>query len=499
MPNFTSFLKLSLPSLGEFVDSWNDPVNENFEDLDDWTKDLFLSLVGAGVGSTWSALRGSLNSLSERLDVSIAADGSIDVSGSQGILDMATSAFTGQFDNPRDRLNSSDSEVFDAGPSAGFPEELLDSGIAIRSADFGANSAEPISSPTKPWAPGLVVGGADPLLTGSGVAGEIQINAGSVPAIFNIDGYIFRIFEDILFDYGNLAGLVANDFVWIYVERKEANYNTAAFRYSEFGGTPVAKDLRKLESGTNGVTSNSTFTSFGATFDTNPFKVKPGHILRITSGTAAGDYVIDALDGTVPNTKLTIRGLFKTNVSGANFDIIDNAMPNIGAAIATSTPSDETSQPPFEEGRVYIGRIKHLGGGSPNPRVSFARGGVHDSGWLPITDISTDFPLDVDHELGVIPSSIEIWVRESSSDRSYRPIVKRQILTNFDEGNTTVDVGDAKKDDLLFPSLFTNTSEIQATITVLNESTDPAKPPALFTDIGGVDKLTGEIRVISRR
>ena len=69
MPAFTDFLNLSLPAFGEFVDSWNEPANQNFEDIDNWTEELHDNLVSGGTGSTWAALRGTLNSLAERLDV----------------------------------------------------------------------------------------------------------------------------------------------------------------------------------------------------------------------------------------------------------------------------------------------------------------------------------------------------------------------------------------------------------------------------------------------
>lgn len=508
MPTFTAFLNLTLPELNEFVDSWNEPNNQNFEDIDDWTEELHANLVAAGSGSTWASLRGTKSSLAARLDVSILADGTIDVSSSQDILDMATSAYRGGFSNPRDRLNDGDREPYDAdqptadgrfspptisGPSEGFPHSELDAGIAMRSADYSLLGPQGDASPYRPWAPGRVFGGA--ALT-AGAAGQVRFNAAGVPEIFNIDGYIFRLREDIIFEYAALAGLNVNDFVWIYLERIESNYNTPAFKYSEPGGAPAAKDLRKLKTGGDGVTSNSTFSSITAAWDTLPFKVKEGDILRITSGGAAGDYVIDALDGSTPNTKLTIKGVFKAGVSGAPFEIIDNAMPHIGAAISVSVPSDETSQPPVVAGRVYIGRVLHLGG-PPNPVVTFAQGGVFDTGWL---DAPT-FPLDINHNLGALPTHAEIWCRVDSTSRIYRPLVRRQLVTNFDEGNTTVDSGDTKFDELLLPSMWINSSAVTARVDLLNATADPARPEAMFTDDSPADVIAanGEIRVIFRR
>lgn len=520
MPQYTNFLNLTLPELGEFVDAWDGPNNQNFETLDDWTEELHDNLVGsAGAGATWSALRGTHGSLEERLAVSINADGTVNISGSQDILDMGTSAYKGGFSGPSDRLDDADREIYEAGspvadsrfapmvasgPSAGFPHTELDDGIAVRCADYGALSPEAPLNPFIPWAPGLVAGGADPFITGSGTPGQVEINAASTPAIINIDGYIFRLRENILFDFALISPSV-NDYVWIFLERKEANYNDANFKYSEPGGTPVAKDLRVMKSGTGangGTTSGSTFSATNGTFDTAPFRAKEGDILRITGGGAAGDYVIDALDGATPNTKLTIKGTFKADLGPTvPYEIRDPAMPNIGAVLSAGTPSDPTSPPPLVEGRVYIGRVKHLGSGSPDPRVSFTRGGVYDSGWLSITDISTDFPLDVDHNLGASPTSVEIWVRENSTTRAFKPLVRRQIVADVDEGDTSLDPGDTKKTTFLVPSMFSHSSEIQTTVEVLNASPDVTgeNVAALFTDAGGTDRTTGQIRVIAKR
>lgn len=507
MANSTSFLSLVLPELGEFVNSWNEPLNQNFEDIDEWLEDLHDNLVAVGSGSTWAALRGSLDSLAERLDVSINADGTLDVSNSPDILDIATSAYRGQFTGPRDRLNDVDREFYNAGqaaangrftpmapsgPSAGFPHEEIDSGIAIRSADFGAHSAEPISSPQRPWAPGLIVGGADPFVTANAV-GQVRLNAGN-GALFNIDGYLFRIREDIIFDYSLLSPNDL-DYVWLYVQR--GDYSNANFQYDGPGGGGVAvKDLRELQSGSAGQTSGSTFQDAGASFNTAALgKVKSGDILVIESGAAAGSYVINALDGTTPDTKLTIKGTFFADVSGVPWHIQDDWHPNVGAFV---TDGATTTRPPFQAGRVYIGRFRHNAALNPDQLVTFQRGGVWDSGWI-AADASSWPPTIPDHNLGAIPSSVDIWVRVDAISRAYRPMVQRQVLTNFDTGDTNVDPTDPKTATLLFPSMQAHVSETTVALVLLNASTDPAKPAALFTDSGGTDRITGQIRIIARR
>ena len=146
MSTETDFLSLVLPENGEFFNNWSDPINQNFELIDDWLDDLYKALVSTGSGSTFSALKGSLNSLAERLAVSINNDGTIDVASSPGVVELATSAVTGQFASPAERMDGTDFEVFTAAAPfsgsrfsidtlAGYPHSPLDAGTAIDAAN----------------------------------------------------------------------------------------------------------------------------------------------------------------------------------------------------------------------------------------------------------------------------------------------------------------------------------------------------------------------------
>lgn len=508
MSSKTSFLELVLPELGEFNNNWHEVLNKNFEDVDTFLDDLYKALVSTGSGSTFAALKGSLASLSARLAVSIGNDGTINVSSSPGVVEIATSAVAGAFTSPAARLDSAEFDEFAAAAPfsggrfsvatmAGYPHSAIDVGMAMRAADFGAAAATPISSPQKPWAPGMV-SGLDALLVAGGTA-KVDIMAGTTPAIFNIDGFLFRLREQITFDFSTIASLANLDTVWLYIERVEANYNTATFKYAgPGGGATAAKDLRKLQTGTGtGTTSNSTFTATGATFNTALLgKVKPGDTLVIPTGGAAGSYVIDALDGTTPDTKLTIKGKFKENLASLNWYILDNWHPNIGA-IRKATATD---LPDYAAGRVYIGRFTHNAGGAPTNIVTFAKNGVYDSGWQAVTGAGlAGAPATITHNLGAVPTSVEIFMRVDATGEIYQPVVERQVLTAFDSSNTTVEVGDIKLATLLFPSVRHHSTPLVTTVRLKNVSSDPNKPSALFTDSGGTDQVTGEMRVIVRR
>lgn len=512
MPKYTAFLELALPEFNEFRNSWHTVVNQNMEDVDDFCKDLHAALVGTGSSSMWTDLIGSMDSLAERLAVSLEDDGTIDITGTPGIMDMATSAVKGGFTTPSGRLNDGDFEIFDsrqpmvgarftpiptAGPSAAFPPAAgIDPGIAFRAADFSARTGRPHASPPTPFAPGLVMGGANPLITGLGV-GQVRITADAPAAVFNIDGYVFRLREILDLDWTLLAP-ANNAYVWIFVDRNEGTYNNANFKYSApSGGAFATKDLRKLQSGTGtGTTSGSTFTATGTLFNTAAFgKVKEGDTLVITSGAAQGRYVVNALDGTTPDTKLTVRGTMPTSAN-INWYIEDKACPNVGAVVTDTTT---TTLPPFVAGRVYIARAQHQTGGAPINIVTFAAGGVHDSGWTTV-DASADFPLTVTHNLGVVPSQIEIWCRASASAAEiYEPYVQRTVVTDVDTSNTSLDPGDITTAVLLFRSLVARSSELATVVRLQNATTTPSKPAALFTDSGGTDVTVGQIRVIARR
>lgn len=514
MPTSSSFLSLTLPELNEFVDSWHVPVNNNFEVIDDFVSDLYASLVTSSATSTWAALRGSKVSLAARLDISLNADGTIKLTGSDDYTDMSISATRGNLTDPPSRLNATDFELYDArqpfaggrfaplpaaGPSAGFPPEDLDAGIAIRSADFSGDTNHPISSPRIPWAPGLVTGGAVPFISSQGI-GIARLTADTIPAVFNIDGYLFRTREIIDFDWTLLAP-GDNDYVWIYVERDSDNYlinDGANFKYDGVGGGGAAvKDLRILQSGTLGSTSGSTFSvggGGGALFNTRPLgKVKAGDVLVIDSGSAAGDYVIDSISS---DSVLLIKGTFKADVSGASWHVQDDSHPNIGAVV---TDGDPATQPPFAPGRVYIGRAKHRTASPIEDVVVFTRGGVHDSGWMDGAAFFGGTPT-VTHNLGQVPSQVEIWVRESAVGRVYQPLVERQVVTKMDDANfpdpLAADTSTTLK--LLFPSVRAHTSNVNTTVIRTNATLDPLKAEALFTDNAGIDKVAGQIRVISR-
>lgn len=494
MATTSTYLKLTLPAFNEFANTWHLVMNANAQLIDDWANNLYKALVaGSPSVATWDSLRGSMASLAERLDVSINADGTLDTSGSDSIIAIGTSATRGDYSSPRDRLDDGDFEIYEAGAPAaldrflatayaGFPHGELQDMVALMGADVQGSG---LATPLTPTANGLIKGPAS-LITAE-ASDQIRVTCGATAALFSIDGYVFRIREDIIVDYSAM-GVTPGDRVWLYVARLESNYNSASFQYKGPGGALAQKDLRKLQTGTGtGTTSGNIFTATGATFNSAAMgKVKAGDILVITTGAAAGSYVIEALDGVTPDTKLTIKGTFKANLAALNWYVWDPWMPNIGVATETS------GVPATVAGRVYVANF--TSGNPPSNEVTLKKGGVYDSGWVAITGDGLAGGVAYQHSLGCQPTSVQVFCRTTAGQPEYPPVVQRSIVTNT--------VGPVSA-TLLVPSLFWYATDQQITLKGQNVSSSPAKPNCVFTDSAGNDQGVSagavQIRIVCRR
>lgn len=490
MAKKTSKLGLTLPELNEFQNGWNVPLNQNFEEIDDYVDSLEDSLAST---SGLSALKGSTTSLLERIDTSINADGTLKISGSPEYGDIAVSATRGVFSTPQDRLNAADEEAFNAkspvpygrfkpmtdGHDAGADGYLradMDSGMALRSARPN----------------GLIVGPTPLIQAVAATAGQIRINALTNPAIFSIDGYIFHLREDLIVDFTN-ASPGPNEYFWVYVERGANAYADTTMHYRPAaGGSLLPGDMRKIQSPAFSVALSEVggygvAVAAGASFMTGQFKVLPGDLFVVSGGTAAGSYVIKTVDS---DTQVTIEGRFKASVTvgSGGWYIYNPAVPKVGLAKAPSGAGLPTSQPPLVDGRVYIGRCQYKSGAQVDLVVNFPAGGAYDSGWILGID-AADFPYTANHNLGSIPSRVEIWFRANDTSPAYRGVVQRQIVTT--ETFATA--------NLLVPSVHYNVSETDVVVRQLNATTEPSKPAALFTDVAGADVTAGEMRILAWR
>jgi hypothetical protein len=520
MPNQTDFLKLVLPLFGEFADSWDQVLDQNFEILDDHLADLRRALLTGtptnAASADYAALVGSLSNLANRLNVSINADGTLNLANSPAIAALGSSATNGDDylgtgspnNSPRLRFDFSDLEIWNArsplyaarfNPTA-TTRGLLDDGLAVRARDGGAlDASRPISSPDRLFVAGLVQG-PDSFLVGVApalVKFDATLGAPSSWLAFNVDGYIFRLRQGVILDLSTDvtgAALNAGDVVYLYVARGDYANPNCKTKLATDPGAPQARDLRRLQTGSDGIISGKTFSSASANFQgsATQWTILPGDLLVVDSGAAAGSYVI----ASVPTPgSLTIVGAFKADgLAGVAWHIEDDAHPSLGAIKV----ADATTDPPFVPGRVYVGRgqLNAAGfgavGGPPATKVAFPQSGVFDSGWLAVN--TSSFPLAFEHNLGMLPTAVHVWVRDSSTGESFEPTSLSQFVVDVD---TTVTPVVPKKAELRVPSLYWHSTR-QRTLVHLNLS-GLVVPAELFTKDDGTHVTSGQIRLVARR
>jgi len=505
MPTYTSFLDLALPGLGEFLNSWQEPVNQNFELIDDHLAALRKALVtGAPLDAApaeYALLVGSLYNLADRLAVSILPDGTLDLSNSPAIADLGSSATNGDDYNgdslpdnsPRNRFDYSDLEVWNA-RSAGYGDRfsvaptgrgLLDVGIAHRTRDNGVDSGHAIASPSRSFSSGLVAG-PDTFLAGvasNQVKFDATVGTATSWPMFNIDGFLFRIRDAITLDMtaDSTGAILANgNFVYLYVERVNYSNSNLKVKKASDPGAAFAQDLRIVQNGVDGAISGKTFSSASALFNGSAAKraVIAGDLLVVDgTGPAAGSYVIKSVDTA---NQVTVSGTFKADLlSGLTWHVQDDAHPSVGCVKVTDINTD----PPYVAGRVYVGRGElnasnfRPAGGSPMTKIAFPVSGIYDSGWVATAGA---LPMTLEHNFGCLPSSVEVWVRQSSSGEAYLPTIPVSVLLN-PTGNQTIDT----------PSLMWKSTRQKITIRRRGANLFALDTDSLVAD--------GELRLIARR
>lgn len=315
MATTTTYLSLILPGLGEYVDTWYIPVNENMEKIDAWTSAFGQEVVNA---------RGSTASLAAFLTVAHNADGSLkptaseaEASSSQiyGYLNPDTTDFS-----LNDRIEAGDWETF----SGREGQASLRAAAALRA-----------SLPTQ-----VVTGSKDgngyPAWMGF-TANKVQVDGSSELLLFMIDGYLARMrtLKEITLSGG--AG---------------TKYPYASFEAD--GLVTVDGDLSP-SSGNGTVSTNVDGYAVyfnDATKDFTAEDVQPGDILELIDSTSIGTYVVKTVAPGAITSRLEIVGLFPTSgISGINYQISDPLAVTLGFD-TTETPAT---------GKIYLGEADYDG------------------------------------------------------------------------------------------------------------------------------------------
>lgn len=459
MSTKTDHLSLTLPANGEYVDSWEQPINENFELVDDNAKAVKEDLVGASGATT--DLGGSIGDLLGRLAVGINTDGTlksdqIDLGANEDyhILKdskvFARSSASIPADTPaenilkiRHRLDQAEIELarLRMGTTTNRFGTALDpeavSGAALASAYHGGQSVTELVLADRGFTPNCVVSGPgnvgppyvpthlDPSSVGDSL---LVIDGTSEPIIYNIDGYLFRIDTLLQIDVGadghNLFPSGGTQYV--YVSREESDYIAGNY-FKYYGSTFTATadiDPRKVpthesqreasptDPSDGSITADAaTFTSATAQFQT--FDVKDGDILVIAGSpdsTVAGEYVIKGVNS---ETELSMYSTFAASLSSLGFYIKRPTIPTF-----TFSPTLAHS-----DGKVCIGQITIDASNDITAVVPFAYNGIYDTGWIDCNLFTYSAAV---HYLGVAPSKFDLILKKKAGNQDvfYNPQIR---------------------------------------------------------------------------
>lgn len=309
MSTSTTYLKLVLPGNGEYVDTWNIPVNENMEKLDVFAEATGQELIDA---------RGTQPSLSAFLLVAHNADGSLkptaseaEASSSQvyGYLNPDTSEFS-----LNDRISAGDDEVFNAREGA----DSLRAALAAR-----ATIPNRIIS-------GSMDGNGYPAWMGF-TANKVQVDGSADLLQLQIEGYVSRVrtLKEVTLTGGSGVKYVYADFQSSGVEVIDGDLSPSA------GNGTISVDVE----------SRAVYFN-DATKDFTAEDVQPGDILELLDSTSIGTYIVKTVAPGAVVSRLEIVGLFPTSgISGINYVVRDALAVTLGF---------DTSETPAA-GRLFLG------------------------------------------------------------------------------------------------------------------------------------------------
>lgn len=434
MPTKTSGnLQLNKPANGEYQDNWDVPVNENAD-----TIDTHVSAVEDEI----EAARGSSSSLSERLNAGLEPDGS--PMPVPEVIKSRYSQIAGRYDDLYSRLNTQDQEVL---PLRGGKTSLIE-GLSYFLKDSRLNL--PISGP---------VGGSNAanFLTTSGSV--FTIDGDPTPVLMNCGGYIQVCRIDKSTDLvGQLAGTK-----YIYAQR-----NTSG---------------RTIESGADGSTGGTLlneFTSVGAQFQTK--KVQAGDVLELSAGPNADKYIVESITN---ETTLVIKGQFVDARGGQSYIVKDMLHPTI--SYEATKAQDGT--------KCYLGEL-YFNGTVITSSVTYAYRSEFESDWIAI-DVSSSpvFTQTFNHNLGVLPKSIMIYVSQSDDESTPAELLSVADVASDYALNFNAGTGDSSVSPTGGP--YMNRS-VKAQFTRTIVTMQNVRSNVFYKDYTGTTRTTGYLKLIAR-
>lgn len=522
MADTTDFLSLTLPSNGEFLDTWDTPLNANFETLDDHLKTLAADLVGAG-GDTADL---GTPDLKTRLDNAMDATGALDLSGNATFAELensrvyTTSLSSDALVRVLDRLDKAEQEIArlrlattaDRYGNAITPDAVT--GLARVAAQYSSQSLA-IHAPIRGFTANSVVQGPQtagstsvaiaPTHLVSSANTEVHISTASGGVFYNIDGFPLSVTAgDWYLDFSgsghsaDIAGGAATYYLW--VSRNEADYNTTGnlnwwyntYNGQAFGGVfqndprivPTHASLRaSADDQVNNFPSDGTisagtsvFTSATAAFST--WGVQAGDVLVITSPTSlVGEYPIKSVDS---DNQLTIFGEFRAAAAGTAVHWVKNStVPAFGFSSSLSPAA----------GRVYIGQFDSDGSGNVNTStvIPYAYNGIYDTGWLAFDQA---FGTSRNYYLGVAPTWITYMVQTPGGDHYINPWAAVNIEHVDEQGGSTYQAFDIPVPT--FNTVFFSTQQFRVNLY------NPDGDQAVFWDFNGTTRYETDATYLMR-
>jgi len=319
MADQTSYLKLLLPGLGEYVDAWWDPLNENFSKIDTWSEEFGQEILDA---------RFSQGSLKLFLEVAHNSDGTLKATGE--VINARNSPVYGFQDlTPEDftlgeRINEGDWEAWRAREG----QATLRDAQAFRMPGIKNQIFEGSSD-----------GNGYPAWMGF-TANKVQVD-GSVETLWmTIDGKLCRVRTLKELTLSGAAGVK-----YIYASFQAAGVITVD---GDSTTPPPASPAGTVSNDVNG--DAVYFTD--ATKDFTAEDVQPGDLLDLLDTSALGKYLISAVAPGAVVDRLQITGIFPvTGLSSINYTLSDPLAVTLGFD-TTETPAG---------GKFYIGEADYDG------------------------------------------------------------------------------------------------------------------------------------------
>lgn len=479
MATKTDFLELTLPANNEFNNTWDTPINENFQAIDLAVEDISNEIQSARFATT---------SLAAFLQVAHFSDGTLKPSDEQD--EARNSPVYGDDEGGEDftltdRLDKSDFEIFYAREN----EEDLLTNLARRLSDV--NYPDRVIDGPKDN------NGAPNFLSSSGA--EFLLNGDPEEILLNIDGYLMKIRDDISVDVTGADG------VKYLTAKKPATPFTLFDRSTQEAGATT----------TNALNNDKVQVLQDTGQDYANANVRPGMILRITNTQNAGDYVIDQVGFDGNADQLLIRGVFPSAIASINYVILDPLRPEF-EVVTSYTPT---------KGVCYIGQGE-FASGSLISDTAYAFKGKYESPYTSV-DVSTlpNFNVTLNHNLGYIPKKIHIYATETNDGESPHEPLSFGAIGNdlavainntlvytpedftpgvFDAGTTDASYTEATLDDGSLDGDVTGSlsgqvyplNAVRVRFTRTQILIKNVRANLFYRDFDGTDKQTGFLKVV---